>query len=162
MSVSLNKSVQLSKHIHWSVNLYRPFTSQVKAIRQVLVLDDSSIDTFKLQAFKPALPVIFPHGYFKEYQAIQHWFELLSPGMWAMNEPYLKPYGETMIPLELTKPDKSFQRFHAPLSLFLKYCASPSYFETFGRFYLAQAQLLNLPAELSADFPIPPYVSQAG
>jgi hypothetical protein len=144
------------------VNLYRPFTSQVKAIRQVPILSDSSIDTFKSQAFEPALPAILPHGCFKEYQAIHHWFKLPSPGKWMVNEPYLRPYRDTMVPLEFTKPDGSFQRLHAPLSLFLEYCASPSFFEAFGRLYLAQVQLLDLPAELGANFPIPIHVNQAG
>src|SRR5438045_2944441 len=160
MVLPLNKSMRLCQRTCWPMYPCRPFNSQVKVIRQVHVLEDSSIDTFNLQAFKPALPASIPHGCFKEYQAIRHWFKPLSPETWAMNEPCLRPYGETMVPLELTKPDGSFQRFRAPLSLFLEYCASPSSFETFGRLYLAQAQLLALPAELGANFPIPLHVSQ--
>jgi hypothetical protein len=90
-----------------------------------------------------------------------------------LNFNHLAKYGDTLVPLELTRSTqsanteaashgggKSFQRFRAPLSLFLNWTGArqvPPF-----RLYLAQCQLSDLPSDLRDDLPTPEIVSNAG
>jgi hypothetical protein len=90
----------------------------------------------------------------------------------VLNYDYLTKYVDTVVPLELTRnPDeiigdrphgsgKSFQRFHAPLSLFLDWTRKGQ--EHPLRLYLAQCQLNDLPSGLRDDLPTPEIVSKTG
>jgi hypothetical protein len=95
---------------------------------------------------------------------------------------YLAPFAETILPYELiTTPRNTiqcskdqadtrsletkaisqcvkFQRFNAPLSLFLRSCSSDSQ----ERLYIAQAQVVDLPKQLQDDLPVPKLVKEAG
>ncbi|EEP80793.1 conserved hypothetical protein [Uncinocarpus reesii 1704] len=129
-----------------------------------------------------------PRG-FRDLPAISRWFAPSSvPGgehcsRRCLNYDYLEPYGNCHVPLELTtiaptgnpKPEESFKRFHAPLSLFLDWTRSLGNSSTESpsgnaerpvapnvRLYLAQCQLLDLAAPLRDDFPVPSYVANAG
>ncbi|KAL2223472.1 JmjC domain protein [Thermoascus aurantiacus ATCC 26904] len=139
-------------------------------------LHDANIDRFRQQYFKPGLPVILPRGYFRELPARNRWFARTSTSSEAnasrLNYEYLEQYGDAFVPLELTRLSsvastagssekiEHFQRFHAPLSLFLEWTRSTQ--TQFSRLYLAQCQLLDLPQALRDDFPTPSLVLQAG
>lgn len=57
---------------------------------------------------------------------------------------------------------RTFNRFHAPLSLFLQACkATPLHIKQ-PRLYIAQAQIADLPTELQHDLLAPRIVSEAG
>jgi hypothetical protein len=104
--------------------------------------------------------------------AARKWFILKPEGGQTLNIPYLERYKDILLPYELVSSraerssvltdsaieDETFQRFHAPLDLFLTaYQSSPT-----PRLYIAQAQLLDLPQALRDDLPTPPVVLKAG
>lgn len=60
--------------------------------------------------------------------------------------------------LEPYDADKSFYHFHAPFSLFL-FATRPT---CFLPFYIAQAQITNLPSKLQKDLPTPKVVRESG
>ncbi|KAK3060262.1 hypothetical protein LTS18_008941, partial [Coniosporium uncinatum] len=72
----------------------------------VPILDNPSIPSFRETYFNPAKPVIFPHGHFQKHlPAIKRWFsppndEIRVP---SLNIDYLHRFGDTLIPLELTR-----------------------------------------------------------
>ncbi|EEH33344.1 hypothetical protein PAAG_04394 [Paracoccidioides lutzii Pb01] len=141
-------------------------------------LSSSDIAAFRASYFQPQLPVILPRGQFSQLPAIQKWFSIDYPSHGGTNAPssvrslnytYLGRHSNCSVPLELTSssPDSpdtpQFQRFYAPLDLFLKWTktttgSNPSN----SRLYLAQCQLLDLPQDLHSDFPTPLFVSEAG
>jgi len=114
--------------------------------------------------------------------AALRWFDDAN-GSITLSQKYLSPYSGTILPYELvidskplsdeeslchnrtlshqlteTSSGASFQRFNAPLSLFLEACRSGSH----QRLYIAQAQIADLPKELQADLPVPDLVLHAG
>ncbi|KAH8731182.1 hypothetical protein GQ44DRAFT_736272 [Phaeosphaeriaceae sp. PMI808] len=118
---------------------------------------------------------------FRGMPAIDKWFE--SPaGVGTMparlNVDYLRQFGETMVPLELThiapmqkhsdmlaSPDRKtkFERFDAPFSTLLYKSESPNKdAAASSRLYLAQAPLADFPATMQADVPIPSLISRLG
>lgn len=60
--------------------------------------------------------------------------------------------------LEPYDPQRTFYHFHAPLSLFL-FATRPNFFLPF---YIAQAQIADLPKKLQKDLPTPRVVKEAG
>lgn len=155
----------------------------------------ATVDGFREKCFNPQRPGILPRGHFRHATAIpalERWFLPLKDNksnpdeMSAssrLNIEYLQRHGaDAFVPLEYTKlttpsspnrGDTQFQRFQAPLSLFLewmKQSQSQSQSEsnanntnsTPTRLYLAQCQLLDLPQPLRDDFPPPPLVLQTG
>ncbi|KAK2875364.1 hypothetical protein FQN49_001658 [Arthroderma sp. PD_2] len=136
------------------------------------VLTQDSVALFRESYFKAQQPVILPRGLFRDYRATSRWFSPPSPSSscGGLNYPYLEPYGDCYVPLELTIPDgkdgNTFERAHRPLSLFLQWTRSvqslPAADTPIPRLYLAQCQLLDLPSSLRNDFPTPSYVMQAG
>jgi hypothetical protein len=104
------------------------------------------------------------------------------------SQKYLQPFQDTILPYELiddlarTSPQshqqggsqdvqalsqppesscaKSFHRFNAPLSLFLRACRTNS--SRIPRLYIAQAQIADLPKQLQDDLPTPRLVKEAG
>lgn len=145
---------------------------------------------FRDAFFAPQKPVVFPHGLFRSIPATSRWFAGNDDGSVSrarLNYDYLDEYGDCHVPLELTRQDATpqpteatvgdqsmdtFQRFHAPLSLFLDWTRaaqqsglgdnSSNSNVHFMRLYLAQCQLLDLPARLRGDFPTPSIVATAG
>lgn len=88
-----------------------------------------------------------------------------NPGVWELNYDYLSLFGDTVVPLELTKVapelggEDTFIREDGPLDVLLNFGKRNT---TGITLYLAQASRSRLPLELQRDLPTPPIVSQAG
>jgi hypothetical protein len=143
------------------------------------VLQNASINIFREKYFRPEYPAILPRACFRVLPACDRWFtKPSSPGSSpTLNYNYLEQHADTSVPLELTHSspplqkldgdsgqsaatDAIFQRFHAPLSLFLDWTRSAPTQSV--HLYLAQCQVSDLPAALRDDFPTPDLVSQTG
>ncbi|KAL1965129.1 hypothetical protein VTN77DRAFT_6042 [Rasamsonia byssochlamydoides] len=158
-------------------NSTRPVASPYQPLD---VLQDASIDGFREKCFRPERPAILPRACFRVLPACDRWFTRGSSP--ALDYDYLEQYADTFVPLELTQTsppsqkrgnddgesgatETSFQRFHAPLSLFLEWTRSAqtqSGQTQSARLYLAQCQLSDMPPGLREDLPTPDLVSQAG
>lgn len=139
-------------------------------------LQYAHIDHFREQCFVPERPAILPRRLFRDLPAVERWFHPQSPSnsLARLNTEYLERHGaNAFVPLEFTQlptaesespnQELSFQRFSAPLSLFLQWMeTAETQPQQSTRLYLAQCQLLDLPKPLHEDFPIPELVSQAG
>lgn len=134
---------------------------------------------FRERAFTPKLPVLLPQDVSKQPPASQSWFESMgeSPSSRRLKYDYLNRYGDVIVALELTRKNEAgtetFERFNAPLELFLNWMmqqrqqqaetkpdlplASPP-----PSLYLAQCQISHLPESLQTDLPTPDLVLQAG
>lgn len=135
----------------------------------VLSLDDGNVDTFRERCFNPAVPALMPREIYSSLPAVTKWFGPHSqePNPRQLNTEYLLGFGDPLVPLELTRlaaEDQShaadlFQRFHAPLSLFLEWTRQ----ERQGQYslYLAQASVSDLPKELQDDLPTPDVVAHS-
>jgi hypothetical protein len=81
-----------------------------------------------------------------------------------LNMDYLKDFGDTVVPLELTKTSPSgvftFERSEGPLSLLFSYMATRA--TKASQMYLAQYPLADLPAALQADLPTPDILKLLG
>ncbi|KAJ5570816.1 hypothetical protein N7535_004476 [Penicillium sp. DV-2018c] len=160
-------------------------TSTRTQYRPLDVLEDAALTTFQQRCFIPEYPAILPRGSFQDLPALNKWFKPANGKptrnpIASLNVDYLHKHGaEAFVPLELTecpslnphtepkgaKQLHSFRQFHAPLSLFLDWMRTAETTPTTpqsSRLYLAQCQLLDLPAVLRDDFPIPEVVARAG
>ncbi|RDW59364.1 putative JmjC domain protein [Aspergillus mulundensis] len=144
------------------------------------VLQDANIDAFREGYFIPEQPALLPRRSFGDLPAFERWFHhSTTENTSQLNTEYLAAHGaEALVPLELTQsqqsvsnseniessdPELSFRKFHAPLSLFLRWIReAESSSHAQSRLYLAQCQLLDLPQVLRDDFPTPPIVATAG
>lgn len=147
-------------------------------------INDLTVEKFREEAFRPAVPCVFRKGHFASLPAASKWFhrqrksENASP---CLNTSYLSPYGAVAIPLEFTTyragsstessaPQVvSFDRFEAPLAKFLEQAHSHSagapekqYLAEWAQMYLAQCPLASLPPAMQADLPTPEIVLRAG
>ncbi|KAI9759037.1 MAG: hypothetical protein M4579_002626 [Chaenotheca gracillima] len=142
-----------------------------RALSPVQTLRDGTLDIFRRDCWTPSVPGVLPKGQFASLSAVKKWFTASGATKLesALHLEYLSKYGDTVVPLELTrasiggatdeKPDgDSFNRFDAPLSLFLEWSRSDSR----DSLYLAQASLSDLPAGLRDDLPTPEIVAHAG
>ncbi|KAH7385602.1 hypothetical protein BKA66DRAFT_416095 [Pyrenochaeta sp. MPI-SDFR-AT-0127] len=120
-----------------------------------------------IESFNPKEPVIFK-GSFNGIPAIGKWFipSTANSGSHELSTLYLEQYGDSIIPLELTRSSinpphtSTFERFEAPVSLLLAHMTGP---DTPGmRLYLAQHSLPDLPEGLQADLPTPTLLSRLG
>ncbi|KAI9767223.1 MAG: hypothetical protein M1840_005823 [Geoglossum simile] len=141
--------------------------SRVTAFAPVQVLSDPSVEHFQQHFFHPSLPVIFPRGQFADLPVLKHWFQpkddtLLRSSAFTLDRTHLLGPEEIMIPLELTSGKDKFQRFQAPLSMFVEWVWRASTSDVTDRLYLAQAKISDLPQRLKDDFPAPAYVTRAG
>lgn len=97
-------------------------------IRQVDFLPDASLETFKKQAFEPALPALLPRGTYKDLPAVSEWFQHvpLPEGrhVTQLDVSYFARFGANIVPLEITNGDK-FTRIENSLSFFLE-CVNAS------------------------------------
>lgn len=144
-------------------------------------------NVFREEFFLPQKPVVFPRALFRSIPATSRWFvdnDRSSGSRARLNYDYLDEYGDCHVPLELTSQTTTtegdevamglnggtFQRSYAPLNLFLGWTRSAQRsIDNDGgssnrptSLYLAQCQLLDLPAALRDDFPTPSIVNTAG
>ncbi|OJD15943.1 hypothetical protein AJ78_03848 [Emergomyces pasteurianus Ep9510] len=160
--------------------------------RPLDTLPSHDIAAFSASYFQPQLPVILPRGQFNHLPAVQNWFSTPSsstngssalPSTRSLNYAYLEKHNGCSVPFEVTfaqnpaSPETlTFQRFHAPLDLFLSWAktttchnagagAGPAAAESNPlnmHLYIAQCQLLDLPPALRSDFTTPSLVSETG
>lgn len=142
--------------------------------REVQLLKNGNVDFFREHAFEQAVPAIFPRGHFAHLPAISRWFVPRDQDknkndsektVWELNREYLEPFGDTLVPLELTQfakessEEDTFYRENAPLSVFLTWTRR----NTPGiSLYLAQAPTADLPQQLRSDVPVPEIATHAG
>lgn len=96
--------------------------STVSIFRPVPVLQDSSLPTFRRDAFEAALPAILPRGHFRTLPAVSKWFTTPfgSQKHNGLNVEYLKSFEAAVVPLEITS-NGSFAQVHETLGFFLEY-----------------------------------------
>jgi hypothetical protein len=146
----------------------------------VSTIDKLPVEDFRREAFIPQEPRLITISADLNVNTAAHcsiaaarkWFIVKPEGGQTLNIPYLERYKDVLLPYELVSPraersnvltnsaieDETFQRFHAPLDLFLTASrSSPP-----PRLYIAQAQLLDLPQVLRDDLPTPPVILKAG
>lgn len=100
----------------------RTYTSKPSGLRAVPILGDASLTTFRDNAFIPAVPSLLPRGSFSSIPAIPKWFDASSgtPFHPILNTAYLKKWGSTVVPLEITNEGGQFAQVHQPLQFFLE------------------------------------------
>lgn len=133
-------------------------------------LHDNKADIFREKCFNPAVPALMPRETYAFLPAITKWFctDRQNPNLLQLNAAHLLRFGDPLVPLELTREVAGahspaadlFQRFHAPLSLFLAWTRQERQGQ--DRLYLAQASVSDLPRELQDDLPPPKVVTHAG
>ncbi|KAK4957517.1 hypothetical protein LTR10_005482 [Elasticomyces elasticus] len=92
--------------------------------RPVPVLPDTSLETFRRDAFELATPALLPRQTFSQLPAVHNWFVSGTDGVTALNRPYLARFGSTIVPLEISN-DGKFARLEQSLSFFLE-CVNAS------------------------------------
>lgn len=104
----------------------RHYSTSLSSFRAVPLLLDASLNTFRDQAFNPALPHLLPQGSFTSIPAIQKWFHEPSEHNTPchLNTAYLKTWGPAVVPLEVTNEEGKFAQIHQPLQFFLEYVES--------------------------------------
>ncbi|EME49318.1 hypothetical protein DOTSEDRAFT_68183 [Dothistroma septosporum NZE10] len=103
----------------------RRAASSLTGLRQVTVLSNGSVETFQIQAWRPAVPALLPSKHFAAMPAIQKWFVTSADHeTTSLNTSYLAKFGATVVPLEISNND-SFSRVEQSLSFFLE-CVSAS------------------------------------
>ncbi|KAL1872192.1 hypothetical protein Plec18167_006795 [Paecilomyces lecythidis] len=156
--------IQVSRSRSWSAwkpNSRGHATFPDSPYRPVDILEDGSVNHFRDACFESQRPALLPRGHFNSLPAFRRWFVRDSASATQLNHEYLQQSGETIVPLELTSAeDGSFQRFNAPLALFLQWTHAAEVQSS--RLYLAQCQLSDLPQSLRDDCPTPDLVAQAG
>lgn len=101
----------------------------------VQILPDASLETFRRDAFDPAVPALLPRGAFGELEAREKWFVKRGEGkgVWGVDVDYLGRYGDVVVPLEVVSSsgreeggggEEKFERVDMPLSVFLEYVDS--------------------------------------
>lgn len=112
-------------------------------------LPDSTLETFRSQAFHPAQPALFPKNTFSYFPAIRKWFvqrdhesssttNPTTTTTTTINRTYLSRYGSTLVPLEISNDDL-FTRSQHSLSFFLScvHASSSTYLSTPTRYFSA-------------------------
>lgn len=97
-------------------------TTPTKRVHQIpsLLPRDATLETFRTQAFNPALPILLPEQ-FTHLPAIKTWFlKDSNTGNISLNRQYLDQFGETIVPLEITTQEGKFMRVEQELSWFLE------------------------------------------
>ncbi|KAK3672567.1 hypothetical protein LTR78_007618 [Recurvomyces mirabilis] len=92
-----------------------------RGLRPVPVLPDANIETFRNEAFLPALPVLLPRSTFGNLPAVQKWFERDDEkgAPVTLNRSYLSGFGSTIVPLEISS-NHQFNRIEQSFSFFLE------------------------------------------
>lgn len=152
---------------YFSCRRYSTSTPITQHLAKPLILPDSSVQTFRQNAFDPRTPAVLPAKHFASIPACKKWFKQRhSTHPVALNHRYLEQHGgETFVPLEYTTPGEhgndAFQRLDAPLKVFLA-ATRLARKRALERMYLAQCQVTDLPQTLRADLPTPELVTRAG
>lgn len=175
-------SSTLSSWRSWSSKRYIVQTANTRKLQSVPTLPSWDLDTFRERAFIPQLPTLLPPDVAKQPPAFQTWLET-SGQLRILRFDYLRRYENAIVRLELTRKDnkgtETFERFNAPLKLFLDSMqhqsaaveaeakaevqpASPSYSFSKLQLYLAQSPISDLPEPLQADITVPDLVVRAG
>lgn len=115
----LSRSASLRCHV---LRQTRTYTTKPSDLRAVTTLGDGSIITFRDNAFVPAVPSLLPRGSFSSIPAIPKWFDASSGRLSRpiLNTAYLKKWGSTVVPLEITNEGGQFAQVHQPLQFFLE------------------------------------------
>lgn len=101
----------------------RLYSTTLHSFRSVQILPDSSLDTFRRLAFKPALPTFLPRGCLKDLPAASKWF--VKPDAEGnldaaeLDTRYLSNFGSVLVPLEISNND-SFGQVQHSLNFFLE------------------------------------------
>lgn len=105
---------------HILLSQCRSYTS-AHGLRAVRILPNAGLETFRRDAFEPAIPTLFPRGSFSGLPAIRKWFtpSATSAGQAVLNRSYLARFGSVHVPLEITNND-DFTRIEQSLSFFLE------------------------------------------
>ena len=185
MRTALRQSLQsrLSVHIPHCAAGTRDL-STVNSISSSL--DELRVEDFRRQAFLPEQPLLITasngpiaiSAASSSIPAIAKWFTLARTGKPSLNCVYLEKFKDIVLPYELVSDLKqestkavpnevvqsptfdkaTFQRFNAPLQLFLTSAQlSPP-----PQLYIAQAKLVDLPQQLRDDLPTPSIILEAG
>ncbi|KAK4560301.1 hypothetical protein LTR86_005495 [Recurvomyces mirabilis] len=98
----------------------RTYSTQ-QGLRPVPVLPNANLETFRNDAFIPALPVLLPKSTFGDLPAIHKWFEGddSNDAPAVLNRAYLSRFGSTIVPLEISGNDQ-FHRIEQSFSFFLE------------------------------------------
>jgi hypothetical protein len=152
----------------------RVSTSALPAVSCIIsTVDKLRVDDFRREAFtreEPRLITFSTDPYVNtaahcSIPAARKWFIFEAEGCQNLNVPYLEQFKDIVLPYELVSQkgkvsveEQTFERFHAPLELFLTASRSTPR----PKLYIAQAQLLDLPQALRDDLPTPPIVLTAG
>ncbi|KAM0723315.1 hypothetical protein Q7P37_001516 [Cladosporium fusiforme] len=156
--------------------------------RPVPVLPDSSLETFRRDAFEPAVPALLPRRSQADMPAIAKWFVATKakPKSAAFNMLELAYYSPVMVPIEVIH-EGQFARIQQSFGFFLEFvtnCGStwlhtptpsrrkrtrqsdlspPSAIaQPDVKMYIAQASLSDFPRRMQAELPTPEIVLQAG
>ena len=89
--------------------------------RAIPVLSQFSVESFRQQAFEPAVPTVLPRQHFAGLPAVRKWFISASDtkGSTGLNVSYLSKFGATIVPIEITN-NGQFTRTQQSLSFFLE------------------------------------------
>ena len=107
----------------------------------VPILSDASLETFRRDAFEPAVPAMLPRGAFADVPARGKWFVKGhnaegEKDEWRLNVEYFRRFGDTAVALEILSGggedgkqmdggSERFERVEMPLSVFLEYVRYP-------------------------------------
>jgi Cupin-like domain len=153
-----------------SINRFSARPTHPGVHQPVPTLPSWDLATFRERAFIPKLPALLPYDVSKQPPASQAWLETKSREKCSrsLRYDYLGRHGDAIVPLELTQTNKAgkdtFERFNAPLKLFLDWMKGQEAqnHHSFPRLYLAQCQISDLPVSLQGDLPTPDLVFKAG
>ena len=156
-----------------------PFRLQFNRPVHALTVSNSPASHFYSYWLQKERPYVIPRQHFltpknltsHEIRAFRHWIQprLRDKGPFELNYDYLQQYGDAIVPIEQTtwcgpeqKQVESFERFEAPLSLFLEWTKAkltePETFYPNRSLYIAQCDISSLPQPLQDDLPTPLYV----
>jgi hypothetical protein len=167
----------------------RPFRTRVSALQNSCHESKWQIDSFRWRYFEKQIPVRYKRKVFAKLNTIPAattWIKpfpyskkalkkVEGPAQYQLDYEHLEQYGDTIVPIERTiwgtsqdkqeeerKWDvKSFERFEAPLSLFLEWTkkklAQPDTFSPNESLYIAQCSITSLPPDLRHELPAPVY-----
>ena len=150
----------------------RPSSSVQAQWQPLRRLRNGDENSFRLEAFSPAVPALMPLKHFDGLPAIRKWFSSSESTLAhsQLNGGYLSGFRNAIVPIEVTRatglqrPEavtKSFQRLEAPLGVFLDWTMNATK-SSKERIYLAQASIQDLPQALRDDLPTPDLVTKAG
>ena len=138
-----------------------------RPVKQVEILKSASIEAFRNEAFRPAVPKRLPTGSLS-FPASHKWFtqSTSASGHVGLDADYFERFAESTVPLEMIDTSKRgtahfFQTLQTSLQFFIKWTEEAKS-DSSIQLYLAQAYLSDLPQALQDDVPTPELVLHAG